>query len=269
MKLCELYKIVDTLAPKALSDEYCEKYGAYDNSGVLVDTGEEVSSVVCSLDFSERAIDKALETGANVIVTHHPAIYGKISDIRAGDFQPLGRKLVKALRSGISVISAHLNLDVAIDGVDENLKRGVCLSAGASVAENETRMHSLKDGGYGRAYGVANTTLGALVENMKKTFRTQRIEVYGNLQTEIARVASFCGAGADEEAVQFAVEQQADVIVSSDFKHHVLALAVESGLAVIALTHYASEYYGFEKFYQKIRRSIEVPCVLHADEILL
>ena len=54
--------------------------------------------------------------------------------------------------------------------------------------------------------------------------------------------------GADEEAVAFAVKNGADVIVSSDFKHHVLTLANEKGIAVIALTHYASENYGFKKY---------------------
>jgi len=57
--------------------------------------------------------------------------------------------------------------------------------------------------------------------------------------------------------------------VSSDFKHHILQLAVEKGLGVIVLTHYASETYGFEKYYQKIRSSISLPCVYHVDEIML
>jgi putative NIF3 family GTP cyclohydrolase 1 type 2 len=69
--------------------------------------------------------------------------------------------------------------------------------------------------------------------------------------------------------VKFACEQGADVMISADFKHHILALALEKGLAVIQLTHYASENYGFEKYYQKIRRQTEIPCVFHTDEQLL
>ena len=42
MKLNEIYKIADELAPKRLSDEFCVKFNAYDNSGVLVDTGKDV-----------------------------------------------------------------------------------------------------------------------------------------------------------------------------------------------------------------------------------
>ena len=64
-------------------------------------------------------------------------------------------------------------------------------------------------------------------------------------------------------------KHEADVIISADFKHHVIAMALEEGLSVIAMTHYASEYYGFRKFYKKIGQSTQIPCVLHADEILL
>ena len=270
MKLCEFYKIINEIAPKALSDEYCEKYGAYDNSGILVDAGEEITGVVFSLDLTFAAIDKAIQNKANLIVTHHPAIYGKIDGIRAGDFEPLGEKLVVALKNGISVISMHLNLDAAAGGIDESLAQGVCLSAGAGTRsmQNVGIMHPLSLGGYGRAYDVEKTSMERLIENIKKTFKTESVCVYGK-KKEIGRVASFCGSGADAESVAFAYAQGADAIISSDFKHHVITLALEKNLTVITLTHYASENYGFEKYYQKIRQSIALPCAYHTDEILL
>ena len=270
MKLCEIYKILNELAPKALSDEYCEKYGAYDNSGVLVDAGEEITSVLFSLDLTFAAIDKAIESKANLIITHHPAIYGKIDGVRTSDFQPLGEKLVTALKNGISIISMHLNLDAATGGIDESLAQGICLSAGAGTRSmnNLQVMHPLSNGGYGRAYDVEETSLLRLAQNIKKNFKTERVCVYG-ANKEIGRVASFCGGGADEETVQFAYEQGANVMISSDFKHHLITLALEKNMVVIALTHYASENYGFEKYYQKIRQSIEIPCAYHTDEILL
>ena len=49
MKLNEIYALLDALAPKALSDEFCKTYGAYDNSGVLVDAGGEVDKALFSL----------------------------------------------------------------------------------------------------------------------------------------------------------------------------------------------------------------------------
>ena len=97
MRLSEIYKILDEIAPKALSDEYCAKYGAYDNSGILVDVGEDVTSILFTLDLTNASIAHAKEIGANLIVTHHPVIYGKIGNIRADDIGLLGGKLVDAV----------------------------------------------------------------------------------------------------------------------------------------------------------------------------
>ena len=66
----------------------------------------------------------------------------------------------------------------------------------------------------------------------------------------------------------FAVREGADLVVSSDFKHHLLQYLVESGVAVIVLTHYASEQYGFEKYYKKISQTVSIPCVYHTEKEL-
>ena len=69
MKLNEFYKTLDTIAPKSVSDEYCRLFGAYDNSGILLDLGKEVCGALFSLDLTLRAIEEAEKRGANVIVT--------------------------------------------------------------------------------------------------------------------------------------------------------------------------------------------------------
>lgn len=270
MRLIDIYNEIEKIAPKSLSDEYCARFGAYDNSGVLVDTGEEIDKVVFSLDFSRPAIERAIEENAKLIITHHPAIYSKIGDIRVNDFDPIDAKLLTCIKNGISVISMHLNLDVAKAGIDDALAEGIRLSSGActKISENNV-MHALSDVGYGKTYDIKEISLGALRDNVKKTFFTNRVEVYGELDKIIKRVASFCGGGADEEAVAFAKEQGADVMVSSDFKHHVLLLAKESGVSVLTLTHYASENYGFEQFYKKISERISLPCVFITDKEML
>jgi putative NIF3 family GTP cyclohydrolase 1 type 2 len=85
VKLSEIYKLADEIAPKALSDEYCRVYGAYDNSGLLVEAGEEIQGILFSLDLTNAAIDEAIEKGCNLIITHHPAIYGKIGNVCQND----------------------------------------------------------------------------------------------------------------------------------------------------------------------------------------
>ncbi len=274
MKLSEIYKIADALAPKRLSDEYCAKYQGYDNSGILVDTGKDVRGILFSVDLTLQSIERAIEIGANLIVTHHPAIYGKIGNVCDGAFDPLGRKLITAIERGVSVLSMHLNLDMAEGGVDESLMDGVVEAArlvSDKPFEKETpkeTMWQVAGGGYGRAYRLPEVTLSAFAEGLKKTFASDRVTVYGDPDRVLKKAASFCGSGGDPESVEYAYTRGADVVVSSEFKHHALTLALEKGLAVAQLTHYASEEYGVKKYFEKIRRQVEIPCVFYADDRL-
>ncbi len=268
MKLNEIYQIADTLAPKSISDEMCAKYGWYDNSGILVDVGEEIAGVVFSLDLSLAAIEKAIAVGANLIITHHPAIYGKISRIDYHDEEVLGKKLITCIRHGISVIAMHLNLDAAEGGIDQSLMEGVGVCAHSQPQPYATQL-LMAQGGYGRAYEVEKTKLGDLAQAMQDTFSTSRVEIYGEKEKVVSKIASFCGSGADEKSIAFAVAAGAEVMISSDFKHHVLSLALERGLSVITLPHYAAESYGFKKYYEKISRQVKIPCVFHEEIALL
>lgn len=261
MKLNELYERIENFAPRSLSDEYCKKYGAYDNSGILLDGAKEVKKILFSLDFSSASLSAAVQSGANVLVTHHPAIYGKIGSILSSD--PLGKNLLFAVGHGISVISMHLNFDCAAGGIDEELARGI---GGEKFVIAEPLEG--EGTGYGRIYDLIPVTAGALSERIKREFKTDRVLVYGAENT-VARAASFCGAGASETAVAQAVAAGADCIISSDFKHHIVAMATEYGLSVIALTHYASENYGFRKIYQKLKPNLGVGSDYFCDERLL
>lgn len=275
MRIDEIYAILDEISPKRLSDEYCARFGAYDNSGILLNVGKDVTGILFTLDLTESAIEKAVAQGANLIVTHHPVIYGKISDVCIDDPTLLGKKIVRCLQAGISVVSMHLNLDVAPDGIDENLRDGILLSAktvGAGMRlpkKDEQIMHVFEGGGYGRVYNLPAVSFGAFCEEIGKTFSTDRLVVYGEKNREITRIASFCGAGADEESILFAKQKGAQAIVSSDFKHHLILLARELDLAVVEMTHFASENYGFKKYYEKIRQRVTLPCVFHTETELL
>lgn len=273
MRLSEIYKLADGLAPKRLSDEFCRLTGGYDNSGILLDAEGEVTKILFSLDFSAAAVDKAVEVGAQLIITHHPAIYAKIGSINVHTGDTLGKKLIKCIDHRISVISMHLNLDMADGGTDESLMNGVVLAAGGKFGDEKNiaspRMIEGTDGGYGRVFDIPTRTLGELQKRIAREFETKRAVSFGDGEREIRRVATFCGSGGGVEEILYAVKEGAQAVVSSEFKHHALVLANELGLAVIELTHYASENYGFKKYYEKMSRQTGLECVYHTDEGLL
>ena len=97
MRLTNVYEAADALAPFRLSREYCETYNFHDNSGIILDCGEDVTGVLCSLDLSHRAVDEAKKVGANVIFTHHPAIFYPVSSLKADDPVEMMEKMIAAV----------------------------------------------------------------------------------------------------------------------------------------------------------------------------
>lgn len=257
MEFNELYKMIEDVAPVALSDEYCKLYGAYDNSGIIINCDRTVKGVLFSLDFSMKAVNESRERGFNVIVTHHPAIYGGISRLDIPQ-DPHAAAIADCIKRGVSVVSMHLNMDAAKEGIDHYLMRGF-------GGQEPVIMEPVKGGGYGRVYDVTATTLSELSEKVRRTFATQRALVYGDKTKTIRRIASFCGAGCSETSIEFAIKNGANLFVSSDMKHHEIANLISRGINVIVLTHYSAEYYGFNKICSGIIEKLKVPAAIFCD----
>lgn len=89
---------------------------SYDNVGLLLgDPKASVSKILVCLDVTEEVVDEAIKKGSELIVSHHPLIFKKISNINPTDEQ--GRIIYKMIQNNISLLSAHTNLDAALDGV--------------------------------------------------------------------------------------------------------------------------------------------------------
>lgn len=240
LKFDKLMQVLDGYAPLALSKLMIEN-GSYDNSGAIVKCGENVNKILFSLDLSKESVKKAIELKCDCIVTHHPAIYHPIKNLLIGtENQPL----LDAIKGGISIISMHLNLDIADYGVDYWLAKALC--------DGEHKILSLTDNthGYGREFKCEKDLLD-LVECVKSSLGTQKVIAYGSGETKV--VASFCGGGAShalEQVLTFGTS--ADTIITSDMAHHELKELIEKDKKVVIIPHYASEDYGFNKFYQSV-----------------
>lgn len=262
MKLKEAFDVIERFgAPVALSNELCSRYNHYDNSGILVENEGEITGVLFSLDFTPAAAEEAVRRGYNLIVTHHPAIYHGQKRITPSD-DLISKALVTCIKNGVGVISMHLNFDSAEEGIDYYLMKGL----GGSEAKI---MDELSAGGYGRVYEIPEIKFGDFVKKIGRTFSTKRVFSYGDPARRIKKVASFCGAGADENAGGFAIYNGADVIVSSDFAHHMITGLYYNGVNVVQMTHYASEMYGFTRMAQKLIPELGVPAHVFIDEQLL
>ena len=97
----------------------------------------------------------------------------------------------------------------------------------------------------------------------------QKVELfYSTIQNaKIEKVASFCGAGLDEGEIY--ASKDADLLVSSDLRHHVIVKALDEGKNLMILTHYASENYGLKKFSEKMKETLKQNVYFYEDSTLL
>lgn len=244
--LKDFFSVLNAYAPLTLSQKMIEK-GCYDNSGILINCCEKVSGAVFSLDLSKEAVIKAEREKCNVIVTHHPAIYKPISTLSIQS--PLEYPLMRCVGKGITVISMHLNLDVADGGIDH------CLAERLGAESYKIIDAISEKEGYGREFSVETTTLGQLTAKMKKYFSTTKILTYG--KGEVHKIASFCGAGGNEALT--AVKNgktNADLIVTSDLAHHEIKGLIDMGKKVMVLPHYVAEEYGFNRYYERVKNQL-------------
>ena len=231
MKIKDFYDLIDEFAPFELSDKLCKEDGCYDNSGIMIDCEDDIAAVTFSLDFSQAVVDEEVSNGSNLIVTHHPAIYHGIEKIDGA--------LLYAIKRGVGVISAHLNLDCAKEGVDH------CF-AKALGAEKCTIITDFGGGtGYGRSF-VVDASLNDFASSAETNLGSRCI-VYGDKDKRIYSVASFFGAGLTEKEID---RVEADLYCSADITHHVIKYALEKKRAVLAFTHYGSEKGGIINLYR-------------------
>ena len=105
----EIYALLDRKAP------FRTQMG-FDNAGFLVGRGEqEVTRVLVALDITPAVIQEAAEKGCQLILAHHPVIWGTIG--RVTDETTTGRNLLALVEQHIAAICAHTNLDAAEGGV--------------------------------------------------------------------------------------------------------------------------------------------------------
>ncbi len=89
---------------------------SYDNAGLI--TGNpawECTGIICSLDATEEVIAEALENNCNLVVAHHPIVFGGLKKITGRNY--VERTVIKAIKNDIAVYAIHTNLDNVLQGV--------------------------------------------------------------------------------------------------------------------------------------------------------
>ena len=119
-KVKDIAKAIEDFAPLRLKE-------SWDNPGLQVGDPEmEVSAVLLCLDVTEEILQEAKKRDCNMIVSHHPLIFGGLKRLTGATC--VERIAADALRSDIAIYSAHTNLDSAFEGdALHHSRSGFCL----------------------------------------------------------------------------------------------------------------------------------------------
>ena len=209
---------------KFLSDKYplntaCD----FDNVGLLVGNGDSiVTKILVCLDCDKFALETASEMGCELIVTHHPVIFEGLKSVTHGD------TVYELIKSDISVISMHTNLDIAKGGVTDSL---------CEILEfKNVKPYTAHDGFLIRSAKTDIKNPDELALHIKEKLGYS-VRYVGENQIENVLVCS--GAGAD--FFEDAVNDNFDALITADVKHHVFIEAINKGVSLFDCGHYASE----------------------------
>jgi dinuclear metal center YbgI/SA1388 family protein len=135
----------------------------WDNVGLQVgDPGAPLERVMVALDAGLSAVKAARDVGAQALVTHHPLLFRPIK--RLTPENAVGQVLWAAVRDGVAIISAHTNLDCAVEGLNSWLAERLGVLQGAPlqpVAGNYLKLVVFVPSGHEQTVAEALFSAGA------------------------------------------------------------------------------------------------------------
>ena len=229
----EIYEYLCSIAPVEMKMDF-------DNVGFLVGRSQnDAAKIVVSLDITNDVISEALDTGAGLIVSHHPLFFS-LNNVT--DTDTTGGKVVRLLSGGISAICMHTNLDAARGGVND------ALAAAAGIAGNGRETELLSEEGrlatgeaysYGRVGYLSNPyALTDYLAMLKKALGTNGLR-YHDAGRDVYKVAVVGGSGGSD--LCHAVRHGCDTFVTADIKYDTFLEAKELGINLIDGDHFCTE----------------------------
>ena len=229
-KVIDVLQFMETVAPRYMAMDW-------DNVGLLCGRKEkEVKKILVALDPFRNVIEEAIREQADLIVTHHPLIFGE-KVMALNEDTETGRCLLTLVENGIAAINAHTNLDMAPGGVNDVLAQTLGLQNPEVIAPagNDANL-----GQYGllRMGTVEEQPLETFLAHVKEALKCDGLR-YVNGGKPVRKVA--VGGGACSGEMQEALQEGCDTFVTADIKYNTFRNACELGMNLIDAGHFHTE----------------------------
>ena len=198
---------------------------------------QSITKALLCVDVTLEVLSEAKLHGCELVISHHPLLLKGVNFLNEDQLK--GELISFAVKNSIAIFSAHTNADIVVDGVSDVLAKELGLT-------NTTPLISTGDGiGHGRIGKLKSPQILSDYAKFVSSCLPEThapIRVAGDLNKMIETVAVVGGAG--DSFIPAAAQSGADLLVTSDLRHHVVLDAVSDPtipLALIDISHFAAE----------------------------
>jgi dinuclear metal center YbgI/SA1388 family protein len=224
---------LEALAPPALAE-------SWDNVGLLAgDRSATVCRVMTCLTITPASAEEAVTRRADLVVSHHPLPFRPLQ--RVVTDTTVGRLLWQLLSHGVAIYSPHTAWDSTAGGINQQLAEGLALRdivplvpAADAPEIGSGRCGRLRD----------RLALRAVADRLKAFLALDRLQVVGDLEAPIERIAVACGAAG--ELLAPARQAGCQLLVLGETTFHSCLEAEATSLSLLLTGHFASERFAVE-----------------------
>ncbi len=249
VKTKDILELLNIIAPFDIAEDW-------DNSGLQAGNLDwEVKKIMIALDVSMPLMTAAKKAKFDLVLTHHPLM---IRPEKSFHFNKMpGSAIEVAAKHGISIISAHTNLDKANDGLNDCFATKIGLeNTKVFFIENPSSVSEDEMIGMGRiGYLKSQATLKQVVNQIKEKLGLSHLRVTGDMDLPVNCVAICTGSGGS--LVEEFLKSEAEVYITGDIKYHEARRVEEYSKALIDVGHFGSENMVVDLLFDKLGQAIQ------------
>ncbi|MCZ6117560.1 Nif3-like dinuclear metal center hexameric protein [Campylobacter ureolyticus] len=212
MKIAEIYKILDEIAP-------FEAQESWDNSGLLLgNMDDEFDKIYASIDLDSNLIQKIEKN--SLVITHHPLIFKGLKSLNPSVYP--SNLIYEIIKKDIKLISMHTNFDKFV------LNQFVASEIlGYKITEIRDFL----------VFFEVNKIFDEFAKEIKQKLKISNLRVVK--ASEFIKIATLCtGSGAD-----LLGSFKSDCFLTGDLKYHSALESLENRISLIDINHFESEAY--------------------------
>ena len=231
LPLSQLLTTFESLWPISGAEEW-------DRPGLAIGgPNQQISKVLLCVDVTREVLAEAKANSCDLVISHHPLLLKGVNFL--SEDQLKGELVAFAVKNSIALYSAHTNADIVVGGVSDVLAQTLGLTSSVPLVETGA---GIGHGRIGKLKVTQKLSEFAKFVALQLPETNAPVRVAGDLDLVIDTVAVVGGAG--DSFIPAAAASGAQVLVTSDLRHHVTLDAVSdpsAPLALIDVSHYAAE----------------------------